>query len=180
MTKLQTRNSVVFSRQANYTDWATATSRRNLVPTFSDRGVSRGQRGGSPTVVNLSFLDRSCYFFFQVVPHLSSRGWVDPVPEPLLLRKSGSAENRNRDLWGLQRCDTNLKTIKHAIKLCNKQKWAMLNSVALSQYICPELDTWLCGFYKCSFPEVKRKLDNDVFWDVTSCGSCKNRRFGGT
>jgi hypothetical protein len=28
------------------------------VPTFVDRGVSRGQRGGSPTVVNLSFLDR--------------------------------------------------------------------------------------------------------------------------
>jgi hypothetical protein len=36
----------------------TATCRRNLVPTFVDRGVSRGQRGGSPTVVNLSFLDR--------------------------------------------------------------------------------------------------------------------------
>jgi hypothetical protein len=28
------------------------------VPTFVDRGVSRGQRGGSPAVVNLSFLDR--------------------------------------------------------------------------------------------------------------------------
>jgi hypothetical protein len=27
-----------------------------------DRGVTRGQRGGSPTVVNLSFLDRSRYF----------------------------------------------------------------------------------------------------------------------
>jgi hypothetical protein len=26
------------------------------VPTFVDRGVSLGQRGGSPTVVNLSFL----------------------------------------------------------------------------------------------------------------------------
>jgi hypothetical protein len=26
------------------------------MPTFADRGVSRGQRGGSPTVVNLSFL----------------------------------------------------------------------------------------------------------------------------
>jgi hypothetical protein len=50
--------SVAFSPQANYTDWATATCRRNLVPTFVDRGVSRGQRGGSPTVVNLSFLDR--------------------------------------------------------------------------------------------------------------------------
>jgi hypothetical protein len=28
------------------------------VPTFVDRGVSRGQRGGSPTPVNPSFLDR--------------------------------------------------------------------------------------------------------------------------
>jgi hypothetical protein len=32
---------------------------KNLVSTFVDRGVSRGQRGGSPTVVNLSFLDRT-------------------------------------------------------------------------------------------------------------------------
>jgi hypothetical protein len=51
-------NYVALSPQANYTDLATATCRRNLVPTFVDRGVSRGQRGGSPTVVNLSFLDR--------------------------------------------------------------------------------------------------------------------------
>jgi hypothetical protein len=56
--------SVALGPQANYTDWATAICRRNLVPTFVDRGVSRGQRGGSPTVVNLSFLDRSCYFSF--------------------------------------------------------------------------------------------------------------------
>jgi hypothetical protein len=35
------------------------------VPTFVDRGVSRGQRGGSLTVVNLSFLDRSRYFSFK-------------------------------------------------------------------------------------------------------------------
>jgi hypothetical protein len=48
-------NFVALSPQANYTDWATATCRRNLVPTFVDRGVSRGQRGGSPKVVNLSF-----------------------------------------------------------------------------------------------------------------------------
>jgi hypothetical protein len=38
---------VAFSPQANYTNWATATCRQNLVPTFVDRGVSRGQRGGS-------------------------------------------------------------------------------------------------------------------------------------
>jgi hypothetical protein len=58
-------NSVVLSPRANYTDWATDTCRRNLVSTFVDRGVSRGQRGGFPTVVNLSFLDRSLYFSFK-------------------------------------------------------------------------------------------------------------------
>jgi hypothetical protein len=31
-----------------------------------DRGVSRGQRGGTPTAVNLGFLDRSRYLFFEV------------------------------------------------------------------------------------------------------------------
>jgi hypothetical protein len=55
-------NCLAFSPQANYTDSATAICRRNLAPTFVDRGVSRGQRGGSPTAVNLSFLDRNRYF----------------------------------------------------------------------------------------------------------------------
>jgi hypothetical protein len=32
---------------------------KNLMPSFVDRGLSRGQRGRSPTAVNLSFLDRS-------------------------------------------------------------------------------------------------------------------------
>jgi hypothetical protein len=50
------------------------------------------------TAVNLGFLDRSRYFFIQVVPQLSSRGWVDPVPDTLLLRKSGRFVNRTRDL----------------------------------------------------------------------------------
>jgi hypothetical protein len=44
----------------------------------------------------LGLLDRSRYFFFQVAPQLYSRGLVDPVPDPLLLRKSGSARNRTR------------------------------------------------------------------------------------
>jgi hypothetical protein len=58
-------NSVALSPQANYTGWATVTSRRNLVPTFVDREVLRSQCGGSPMVVNLSFLDRSRYFPFK-------------------------------------------------------------------------------------------------------------------
>jgi hypothetical protein len=37
-----------------------------------------------PTAVFTVFLDRSRYFFFQVAPQLYSRGWVDPVPDPLL------------------------------------------------------------------------------------------------
>jgi hypothetical protein len=45
---------------------------------------------------NLDFLDRSRYFFFQVAPELYSRGCVDPVPDPLLLIKSGSVVNRTR------------------------------------------------------------------------------------
>jgi hypothetical protein len=65
MTTMMFFNSMALSPQANYTDWATATCRRNLVSTFVYRGVSRGQRDGSPTVVNLSFLDRSRYFSFK-------------------------------------------------------------------------------------------------------------------
>jgi hypothetical protein len=60
--------------------------------------VSRGQRNGSLRLLIFGFLDRSRYFFIQVAPQLSSRGWVDPVPDPLLLRKSGGAGNRTRDL----------------------------------------------------------------------------------
>jgi hypothetical protein len=61
--RLYQTNSVALGPQANYTDWSTATFLRNLVPTFVDSGVSRGQRGGYNTVDNLSFLDRNCYFF---------------------------------------------------------------------------------------------------------------------
>jgi hypothetical protein len=44
----------------------------------------------------LGFLDQSHYLFFQVAPQLYLRGLIDPVPDPLLLRKSGSAGNPTR------------------------------------------------------------------------------------
>jgi hypothetical protein len=69
-----------------------------VVPIFADRGC-RVSAQRIPTVVNLDFLDRSRYFFFKVAPQLSSRGWVDPVPDPLILRKSGSPGNRSQDFW---------------------------------------------------------------------------------
>jgi hypothetical protein len=58
--------------------------------------VSANFSGQIPTAVNLGFLDR---YFLEIAPWLSSVGWVDPVPDPLLLRKSGSAGNRTRELW---------------------------------------------------------------------------------
>jgi hypothetical protein len=60
-SKQKQTNSVTLNPQANYTDWSTATGRRILVPTFADRGVSRGQSGKSPTAVNL-FLSSSSSF----------------------------------------------------------------------------------------------------------------------
>jgi hypothetical protein len=69
-----------------------------VVPTFVDRGCcvvsatdSRGRQSWFSRPEPLLFL--------QIAPQLSSRGWVDPVPDPLLLRKSGSAGNRTKDLW---------------------------------------------------------------------------------
>jgi hypothetical protein len=52
----------------------TAAVRPILVSTFADRGVSRDKHGGTPTAVNLNFVDWSRYLFFQVPPHLCSRG----------------------------------------------------------------------------------------------------------
>jgi hypothetical protein len=69
-----------------------------LMPTFVDKGcyvVSATDTHGCI----LGLLDRSRYYFFQVAPQAYSQGWVDPVPDPLLLRKSGSAGNGTRDPW---------------------------------------------------------------------------------
>jgi hypothetical protein len=66
-----------------------------LVQTFADRRfdvISVTDTYGRI----LGFLDWICYFSFQVVPQLYSRDWVDPVPDPLVLRISGSTGNRTR------------------------------------------------------------------------------------
>jgi hypothetical protein len=91
-------NSVAFSPQANYTDRATAACRWSLCQLLRIEGVAwSAQR--IPTAVNIGFLDRNHYFSIQIAPQLSSRGWVNPVPDPLFLRKSGSTGNETQDLW---------------------------------------------------------------------------------
>ena len=69
-----------------------------LVPTFVNRGVSRGQRNGFPRPLISVYRTWIATYFIQVAPQLTSRGWVHTVPDPLPLRKSGSAGNRTRDL----------------------------------------------------------------------------------
>jgi hypothetical protein len=54
------------SPRANYTDRATATLSAKLMPTFSDRGVSCSQRGGSPTAVISSYI-----YLFNSFPVIS-------------------------------------------------------------------------------------------------------------
>jgi hypothetical protein len=68
-----------------------------LVPTFADREC-RVVSALDPYGHILGFLDQSHYCFLQVA-QLYSRGWVDAVPDPLFLRRSGSAGSQTRDLW---------------------------------------------------------------------------------
>jgi hypothetical protein len=43
-----------------------------------------------------------------------------------------------------------------------------------------------CGFWEEPLPYVRFEvfiamtMKNGIFWDVTPCGSCTNKRFGGT
>jgi hypothetical protein len=66
-----------------------------LVPTSVDRGC-HVVRVTDPYGRILGFLDRRSYLFFRAAPQLWSWGWVNPVPDPVLLRKSGSTGNRTR------------------------------------------------------------------------------------
>jgi len=63
--------------------------------------VSHGHRNGSPRPLISVYRTWIATYFIQVAPQLTSqgsRGWVHPVPDPMPLRKSGSAGNRTRDL----------------------------------------------------------------------------------
>jgi hypothetical protein len=66
-----------------------------VVPIFADR-VCRVISSADPYVRILGFLHWSLFYLFEVVRQLYSRGWVETVTDPLLLRKSGSAGNRTR------------------------------------------------------------------------------------
>jgi hypothetical protein len=112
--------------------------------------VSRCQRNDSPTFVNFSFLDRS-HYFLEIAPQLSSRGWVDPVPDPLLLRKSGSAENQTRNLW-----------------IYSQELWPLDHRCGMFTY-------------EIIMQEIYFYVDIYILWHITPCSLWKaNQQFGGT
>jgi hypothetical protein len=83
-----------------------STGRKPFVGEFSAnfllKRVQRGQHKGS--LWPYSRISRpEPLLFYQVAPQLYSRGWVDPVPDPLILRKSGSEGNRTRSSGSVAR-----------------------------------------------------------------------------
>jgi hypothetical protein len=56
----------------------------------------------------------------EVAPQLYSRGWVDPVPDPLLLRKSDSAGNRTHKSYKI----SHHAQTKHSTQsYTNNERW---------------------------------------------------------
>jgi hypothetical protein len=101
-------------------------------------------------VVNLSFLDQSRYFFIQVAPQLSSRGWVDPIPDPLLLRKFGRDRNRTQDLW-----------------ICSQKLWPLDHRGGLEKTInLPKFFQWFVECEKQSRPRIVELWICDIFWCI--------------
>jgi hypothetical protein len=70
------------SPRANYTDRATAACRRSVCQLLRIKGAT-WSAWRIPTAV-FSFSRQEPLLFYQVAPQLYSRGWVDPVPDPLL------------------------------------------------------------------------------------------------
>jgi hypothetical protein len=100
-TSLFLQSRGIFVRLEKKTPWSeselhdrvTAACRRNDCQLLRIRGP-RGQRDGSLRSYS-RFSRQEPLLFYQVAPQLYSRGWVDPVPDPLHY-VYGSAGNRTR------------------------------------------------------------------------------------
>jgi hypothetical protein len=107
------------------------------LPTFADRGchvVSVTDPNGRIS----RFSRQEPLLFYQVAPQLYSRGWVDPVPDPLLLRKSGSAGNRTRASGSLPRTLTTRPQRRSNLNLkhsCMFTCWLAIVSKAATQWL---------------------------------------------
>jgi hypothetical protein len=87
-----------------------------VVANFCGERVPRGQRNGSLRPYS-RFSGQEPLLFYQVAPQLYSRGWVDPVPDPLLVFLSSPPP---REIWvgrganpGFRICSQELWPLDH-------------------------------------------------------------------
>jgi hypothetical protein len=83
------------SRRANYTDRATAACRRSQCQLLGIEGCCVVSTA-DPLQPYSRYSRPEELFFLSSSSSIVSRGWADPVPDPLLLRKRGSVGNRTR------------------------------------------------------------------------------------
>jgi hypothetical protein len=97
------------------------------VPTFLNRGLPCGQLGGTPTVINLSFIYRSLYFSFKsllIYAHeaewtpLQTHCYSEKLAAPgIELRTSVSSAARNSDHETTEECLTIMLMIRKFFSL---------------------------------------------------------------
>jgi hypothetical protein len=107
--------------------------------------VSCGQRNRSPQPYSWFSIPVSLIF----LPSRSSRGWVDPIPDPLLLRKFGSTGNWTQDLWI---CSQELWPLNYSgsLNVCHLFSLTMFHDTNVpfhlriyTNYICIQLANFL-------------------------------------
>ena len=73
-----------------FNPWHYSSEEPRLTEVVAARGQYRGpcgQQSTYPSTLISVFLTGFCYFSYQVATQLSSRGWVYPVPDPILPEK---------------------------------------------------------------------------------------------
>jgi hypothetical protein len=112
---------------------------------FRGYSMSRHQRKGSSRPLISIFYTRIRYVTIHVATQLHSRGRVDPVPDPLHLRKCGSAENRSRDICI---CSQELWALDHRWGLI--KFWNALYSKLVSLPVHAHWSIYSCTMRYCS------------------------------
>jgi hypothetical protein len=90
---LATENKMAYVRPTNISLFSLICSYLSLYPSHFLVYFPYFENNKKRPTRNFSSLDQS-HYFLEIAPQLSSQGCVDPIPNPLLLRKFGSAGNR--------------------------------------------------------------------------------------
>jgi hypothetical protein len=92
--------------------------------------VSRGQRNKCSQPYS-RFSRPEPLLFHSSNSSVSSRGWMDPVPDPLLLRESDSAVNQTRDPW-----------------ICSQELWPLDHRGGLWTQLCQKFPIYITWKFK--------------------------------